>query len=236
MRAQDFPAYTFIEPAYLPFGQNDQHPPHDVLKGDDLIASVYNAIRARKEIWDSTLFILTWDEHGGFYDHVEPPPAVPPDHNSQEGFGFDRYGVRVPAVLISRWVKPRSVFAPRRGVLDHTSILRYMSDKYDLGPLGNRTASAASIAEAIIGDPNDRSPNKVGAEPRPIAMTAVTDQAPPALNKNQAALVDFTKQLEVDIGAAPADVGVRAMRATSGLEGEIESAKERVRLFLSEDR
>lgn len=233
-RPQDFPAYTFIEPAYLPFGQNDQHPPHDVLKGDDLIASIYNALRARKDLWDSTLFIVTWDEHGGFYDHVAPPPAIPPDHNVQEGFGFDRYGVRVPTILISRWVTPRSVFAPKRGVLDHTSILRYLSDKYSLGPLGSRTASAASIADAIITVANDQTPTKVGLEPRPIAMTAVTDQAPPTLNKNQAALIDFTKQLEVDMRASPTEVGVRAMRAASGLEGEVESAKERVRLFLAD--
>jgi hypothetical protein len=64
-------------------------------------------------------------------------------------------------------------------------------------------------------------------------MTALTDDTPPTLNKNQAALIDFTKQLEIGMGAAPADVGVRAMRASSGLEGEVESAKERVRLFLS---
>jgi hypothetical protein len=109
-----------------------------------------------------------------------------------------------------------------------------MSDKYSLGPLGNRTASAASIAGAITSAPSDQSPMKVGAEPRPLAMTAITDEAPPALNKNQAALIDFTKQLEVDMRAPPADVGMRALRATSGMEGEVEAAKERVRLFLAE--
>lgn len=231
---QDFPAFTFIEPAYLPFGQNDQHPPHDVLKGDDLIASVYNALRASGEIWNGSLLIITWDEHGGFYDHVDPPAAVPPDHNTQEGFGFDRYGVRVPAILVSRWVKPMSVFAPRVGVLDHTSILRYVTDRYELGPLGNRTASAASFADAIASAPDDHSPLRIGAEPRPIAMTQITAEPVPTLNKNQAALIDFTKQLEVESGAPPADVGVRAIRARSGLEGEVEVAKERVRLYLSQ--
>jgi len=230
----DFPAYVFIEPAYLPFGQNDQHPPHDVLKGDALIASVYNAVRGQQKLWDSTLLILVWDEHGGFYDHVYPPPAVPPDHNVQEGFAFDQYGVRVPAVLISKWVKPRSVFAPGRGVLDHTSILRYLTDKYGLGPLGNRTASAASIADAIGPNPNSDTPTQVGMQAHPEMMTAVTDDAPADYNRNQAALIEFSKQLEVEMGAAPADVGLRAIRAAASPQAEIEAAKERTWLFIEQ--
>jgi hypothetical protein len=65
-------------------------------------------------------------------------------------------------------------------------------------------------------------------------MTQITAEPVPTLNKNQAALIDFTKQLEVESGAPPADVGVRAIRARSGLESEVEVAKERVRLYLSQ--
>jgi phospholipase C len=228
-----FPAYVFIEPSYLPNGQNDQHPPHDVLKGDDLIASVYNAIRANEKLWNTSLLILTWDEHGGFYDHEHPPPAVPPDHKHQEGFEFNQYGVRVPTVLISKWVRPASVFRTSAAVLDHTSILRYLSDEYGLGPLGNRTAAAASFADAIVKTANNRAPARVGMAPRPSAFSVVEESAP-SLNKNQLALIDFTKQLEIESGAAPADIGSRAMRAATGVDGEVEAAKERVRIFLSQ--
>ena len=69
---QNFPAYVFIEPSYKLLG-NDDHPPHDVLAGEHLIATVYNAIRANDALWRSTLLIVTYDEHGGFYDHVPPP-------------------------------------------------------------------------------------------------------------------------------------------------------------------
>jgi hypothetical protein len=65
-------------------------------------------------------------------------------------------------------------------------------------------------------------------------MASVSDGTPPSLNKNQAALIDFTKQLEIEMGAHPSDIGLRAVRAASGPEGEVEAAKERVRLFLSQ--
>jgi phospholipase C len=232
--ASGFPKYTFIEPSYMPFGQNDQHPPHDVLKGDALIASVYNAVRGSQALWDSTLLIVTWDEHGGFYDHVQPPAAVPPDHNNQEGCNFDLYGVRVGTILISKWLRgPR--FAPADGkVLDHTSILRYLTDKYGLGPLGNRTASAASFAGAIGAAPNENTPARVGMAPLSLAMTAVdADNAEPdELNKNQACLIEFSKQLEAQMAAPAADVGMRALRAATGVQGEVEAAKERIWLYI----
>ena len=229
-----FPRYVFIEPSYMPGGQNDQHPPHDILKGDELIGSVYNAIRANEKLWETTLLILTWDEHGGFYDHVMPPKASPPDHKHQERFDFDRLGVRVPTVLISKWVNQSSVFKPDAGHLDHTSILRFASDKWNLGPLGNRAAEAASFAGALTTAANDGGPINVGGKARPTEITIASDASPPTLNKNQAALIEFTKQLELEMNASPADIGLRAMRSTSSVEGEVETAKERVRLFLSQ--
>src|SRR5205809_2504371 len=65
-----FPQYSFIEPYYFGAKQSDQHPPTDVRHGEALIASVYNAIRSNDQLWNSTLFVLLYDEHGGFYDHV----------------------------------------------------------------------------------------------------------------------------------------------------------------------
>src|SRR5262245_22361106 len=120
------PQYSFIEPRF--FGTlleppNDQHPPHDVREGERLIAAVYDALRAQDDVWRQTLLVVLYDEHGGFYDHVGPPmDAVNPDglQSSAPAFGFDRLGVRVPALLVSPWV-PRGQVDPT--VYDHTSLL-----------------------------------------------------------------------------------------------------------------
>lgn len=140
----EFPQFCFIEPDYLGFEQNDDHPPHDIMRGEKLIADVYNAIRANDPLWKSTLLIVFFDEHGGFYDHVVPPPAMPPDDHHEE-YTFDQLGVRVPALLVSPWADARVVDT----VFDHTSVLRYLIDKWGLGPLGRRAAQAASIGGAL---------------------------------------------------------------------------------------
>jgi phospholipase C len=75
----NFPQFCFIEPDFMGITGNDDHPPHDIMKAQKLIADVYNALRANPELWRSTLLIVVYDEHGGFYDHVVPPKAVPPD-------------------------------------------------------------------------------------------------------------------------------------------------------------
>ena len=75
----EFPEYCLIEPDFMGYGQNDAHPPHDIMRSEKLIADVYNAIRANEDLWASTLLVLMFDEHGGFYDHAVPPPAVAPD-------------------------------------------------------------------------------------------------------------------------------------------------------------
>jgi phospholipase C len=233
--ASTFPSYVFIEPNYLPLGQNDQHPPHDVLKGDALIASVYNAVRANEALWKSTLLIVLWDEHGGFYDHVYPPSAQPPDHKNQEGFDFDQYGVRVPAMLISRWVTPASVFTPQDKVLDHTSILKFLTDKFNLGPLGNRVASAATFADALVSNADDTSPVSVGLSPHPLEMSAIGEERPERLNRNQKALIEFSKHLELEMPVTPEAVGLRALRAMASPQSEVEVAKERAWLFIEQD-
>jgi phospholipase C len=103
------PAYAFIEPRSFSapgFPANDQHPPHDLLEGERLIAEVYDTLRADEALWRRCLFIVLYDEHGGFYDHVPPPRTIAPDPTSAatRAFAFDRLGVRVPAILVSPWV------------------------------------------------------------------------------------------------------------------------------------
>src|SRR5205085_697221 len=105
MRApeNDCPEFVFIEPSYLGDNSDDWHPPHDIRRGDTLIATVYDAIRRNGELWNSSLLVVVCDEHGGYYDHVSPGPAIAPDDDDDE-FDFLRLGVRVPAILISPWV------------------------------------------------------------------------------------------------------------------------------------
>lgn len=116
------------------------------MKAQKLLADIYNAILGNPTLWASALLVVLYDEHGGFYDHVEPPAAVPPSPPQPDWeYGFDRLGVRVPALLVSPWV--------RRGfdstTFDHTSLLSYLTEKWALGPLGDRTAQANSIGPLI---------------------------------------------------------------------------------------
>jgi phospholipase C len=119
-------AYSFLEPSFLT-NPNDEHPPHDVRAGEQFLLKIWNAV-SQSPKWNETLLIITYDEHGGTYDHVLPPTgAIPPDQASQPGqygFGFDRFGVRVPAILVSPWIEKGTVFRSNTSTpLDHTSIL-----------------------------------------------------------------------------------------------------------------
>ncbi len=141
---KDFPQFAFIEPKYFGIDQNDDHPPHNIMKAQKLVADVYNAIRSNPELWPRTLLAVVYDEHGGFYDHVEPPAAEPPDDHTEE-YTFDRLGVRVPALLVSPHLRPGVVNAQ----LEHTSFLRYLMGKWGLPPLGRRTQGKDVLGRAL---------------------------------------------------------------------------------------
>ena len=146
--ADALPSYSFIEPRYFSsplFGpQNDFHPDYlpihpeglsNVEQGELLIYQVYEAIR-KSPAWDSTLFVITFDEHGGCYDHVPPPAAVSPDdvviapsEPGGSGFLFNRLGVRVPAVLISPYIEQGTVC---HTTFDHTSIIKTVINCFGL--------------------------------------------------------------------------------------------------------
>src|SRR5262249_16070995 len=134
IRAGILPAYSFIEPRFFNTsanGANDQHPPHDVREGERLIASVYDSLRSVEGVWQQSLLIVTYDEHGGFYDHEPPPPAKNPDGRSSSTprFAFDRLGVRVPALLVSPWVPAGHIEST---LYDHTSILCFVKKHFGL--------------------------------------------------------------------------------------------------------
>ena len=118
----DFGYLTYPGPA------NDDHPEHDISHGQNLIRRVYNALlTGPKEQWEKTLLVVVYDEHGGFYDHVSPTLWTPDDNYPD----CRVYGVRVPAMVISPWVKEGVAYGSQshhlsdeQVIFDHTSILK----------------------------------------------------------------------------------------------------------------
>ena len=149
--AGTLPAYAFLEPSWSSTG-NSQHPNYDVALGEQLIHDVYEALRSGPG-WNQTLFILTYDEHGGCYDHVSPPwGATPPDNSAGEfGFGFDRFGARVPAVLVSPLIAAGTVYRVPAGSvpLDHTSVLKTVEQRWSLPALTARDAAAPGFGDVL---------------------------------------------------------------------------------------
>jgi phospholipase C len=149
--AGTLPPYTFLEPSWESTG-NSQHPNYDVALGEQLIHDVYYALR-KSPGWEQTLLIITYDEHGGCYDHVAPPTnAVPPDDDAGEfGFDFKRFGLRVPTVLVSPLIPAGTVFrVPANSTpFDHTSILKTVEQRWGLPALTARDAAAPGIGAVL---------------------------------------------------------------------------------------
>lgn len=222
---QPFPAFVFIEPTYLNPGANDNHPSHDVLAGEALIAGVYNAIRANEKLWQKTLLVILFDEHGGFYDHVVPPKAIPPDHH-QEEWTFDKLGVRVPAILVSPWVGNEVLHIQ----FDHTSLLKYLIDKWQLGPLGNRVANAQTFSDAILDEPRSDTFDPISAIPAGLKRQDPLPRKP--LNDHENALVALSHALETMAEEDPTVIAARSKQIVSSPQSQIDVAVERVEAFL----
>ena len=153
------PDYCFVEPNYSDHEgdggaailASDQHPDHHVQEGERFIASIYNAIRQNQTLWKSTALLVVYDEHGGIYDHVPPPSCLSDDFVAQpdatgtgKPFQFDRLGVRVPAILISPWVRRGTVVGNDR-VFEHASI-------------------PATATKFFLGEYEERSPREKAAQ------------------------------------------------------------------------
>jgi phospholipase C len=171
--AGTLPAVSIVDPD---FGAYSEENPQDISLGEAFAAAVVNAVMSGPA-WESTLLLWIYDEHGGYYDHVPPPEAVPPDdiparnwqlslpswlraalrpllgksladlENADAGPAtYDRYGFRVPAVIVSPYARPDLVLSE---VLDHTSVLKLIEEKWNLRPLTRRDAAAASPLAAL---------------------------------------------------------------------------------------
>lgn len=131
-RIGNLPAYSFLEPKMFPNATtpaNDQHPDHSVLEGERLIKSVYEAMRA-SPLWEDSVLIITYDENGGYADHVPTPMHVPnPDGLNATGFNFTRLGPRVPTIVVSPFVEKGTIVgeAPASAKPDSTSRFEHSS-------------------------------------------------------------------------------------------------------------
>lgn len=149
--------YVFIEPSYYALDSfrksSSQHPLADVRDGERLVKKVYEAVRGSPH-WEDALLVITWDEHGGFYDHVPPPRATPPGPGttnasySKHGFTFEQYGVRVPAIVISPNI--------RRNTIDHrpyshASIPATLEKLFGLSSLTGRDRDARDLLDLASG-------------------------------------------------------------------------------------
>jgi phospholipase C len=168
----NLPDYAFIEPRMV-FDHNDMHPPvvhpskdssdpetpkmasafSDMRAGEQLLGEVYTAVKNGASPTGSnamnTVLLVTFDEHGGLYDHVAPPTAVPPAKNTAEGemgFTFDRLGLRVPTIVVSAYTKAGTVVNDE---MHHGSLAKTIAELHGIDPLTERDASATPIFNAV---------------------------------------------------------------------------------------
>ncbi len=198
------PKFSYLEPLWLGNGDKDgivtvghngnsYHPPADLAPGEQFLYALYNNLKNSPE-WDNTLLIINFDEHGGTYDHVVPfanatTPWASPTHgtkdvkNKEEGFQFDKFGVRVPLILVSPRVDSKTVFRsedPNRP-FDHTSviatILNWLKIPKEEWKLGSRTYSACEFGNVV----NLASPRtNIPPMPKPLHLPEQAIEHPPA--------------------------------------------------------
>ena len=177
-RSGTLPAFSYIEPfwtisqcgadtsvkrLFTAMG-NDYHPPCNMMVGEDFVRDVYASLIANRDAWQRTVLLITFDEFVGSFDHATPPAAIPPwgangqpDHISPTGFGFDRLGARVPAIVVSPFVQKGTVFrSPTDVAYDHTSIIATTIKMLGLSEspadFGQRTAVAPTFDDVLVLD------------------------------------------------------------------------------------
>ncbi|KAK8586492.1 hypothetical protein V6N13_010083 [Hibiscus sabdariffa] len=195
------PSLTVIEPRYFDikaFPANDDHPSHDVANGQKLVKEVYETLRASPQ-WNETLLVITYDEHGGFYDHVQTPFENVPNPDGNTGpapkfFKFDRLGVRVPTIMVSPWIKKGTVVSGPNGPapnseFEHSSIPATIKKMFNLPSnfLTYRDAWAGTF-EGVVAELT--SPRTDCPETLPDAVPLRTTEA-----KEDAGLSEFQSEI-----------------------------------------
>ena len=189
-KAETLPNFTFIEPRISPNANashdctyglaNHQHPTASVREGERWMKDVYEAVRNGPK-WEQTLLIITYDEHGGFYDHVPPPQTGVPSPDgicTKEGFDYRRLGVRIPTIAISPWIAkgtlvnqpPASQKPQNTSEYELTSVPATLRKIFPQrgGPLTYRDAWAATFEHVLSLDtPRQDCPSTLPVVPPP---------------------------------------------------------------------
>ena len=164
-KAGDLPSVTFIDPDFIDFPPGfDDDAPANIARGQHFIGTIVNAL-IQGPLWGKTLFVITYDEHGGFYDHVPPPAAVPVS-------AIDHHGIRVPAIIVSPWVDQG---AASKVVFDHTSIAKTIARRFMSAhppDMGGRVKAANDLSQVLRDSARqDRPTIPIPADPTPdLAM------------------------------------------------------------------
>jgi len=207
--------YCFIIPRFAGSAADgpvtSMHPPADVRPGDQLIADIYAALRGGPQ-WSRCLYIVTFDEHGGYFDHADPAAAVNPDGINSPApgdtasfaptFAFDRLGLRVPTLLVSPYVPKGLVYSKP---LQHTSVLGTVRKLFGIsGALTRRDAAANTFEDLFLPTPRSDTP---------ATLSTAATAAPPPLDATRAPPDDYMSEL-----------ARQWRRATGGLPGAQASA------------
>jgi phospholipase C len=164
--AGTLPNFSVIDPHFFGAGANDDHPSHDVRLGQALIGSIYAAL-AKSPQWQRSLLVITYDEHGGFFDHVAPPSV------SDSRAKFRQLGVRVPALVAGPYVPRGKVVST---LFEHTSVISTLTERFALDPLNDRARATAALSSCL--DPSllrsPRAAPPIAAAP-PVSLRALVE-------------------------------------------------------------
>ncbi len=218
-------SFVFLEPQWADYQrkppehswdlEDDQHPVSNLAHGERLIFDVYQALRS-SPTWNQTLLIITYDEHGGCYDHVPPPTtAISPDGIvGPSGFEFTRFGVRVPTVLVSPLIPPGTILnAPADGPpFDHTSILATLRARFGIGALTKRDAAAPDVGGVLtLAEPRDDNPMDAVSPLAPVeavladGSTAATGVGAPSKAPTSVLVAQAQLSAALDVPGDPID-------------------------------
>lgn len=203
-KSGNLPSVSFLEPKWgleeeivgidhVGINGTDYHPPGDVTDSEKFLKEIYDALTSNEDTWANILWIINFDEHGGTYDHVPPPWGATPPWSSdgtpkpeefELDFQFDRFGVRVPFILVSPYIKESTVFrAEGKTPYDHTSviatILNMMGIPKDKWGLGGRTANAPTFENIFMGNDLREEIPPISINTKGIRKPKITQTTPP---------------------------------------------------------
>jgi phospholipase C len=213
VRHDQLPTYSFLEPQHVIPPWSSQHPSAGVSHGEKLVAEVYDTLVSNPRVFRKSLFLVVYDEHGGFYDHVIPPGhpgwneqcpgieyrVIPPDDargtgdGRERGYAFDTLGPRVPAVVVSPWIERGSVFGwksadpAKRVTFDHTSILSTVGAMTGVWVESKRARAATNLGVTINRDtPRTDYPTKLDFDERAYRTSGVMEDVPIDVDDDEA--------------------------------------------------